>query len=400
MRVLHVVGSFYPARAFGGPIESNRRLCGALSGLGVRIRVLTTDTAGRARLGQPYRGWRNLDSYDVYYGRRLLRPDVSLGLLLEIRRCVRSADVVHVGGTFNWFLPFVASRCRRARVPLIVSPRGSLVAAARATKGARKRLYGALGHRRALSSVTAFHATTPFEAREIRGAVTGAAVFVVPNGVVVPDLSGPAAVSAGGWGDGPFLLYLGRLHPYKRVDAIIEAFARGVQDMPEWRLIIAGEGEPSYVAQLRSSALGYGMGPRVLFVGYETGPDKVRLLANAGALVLASSSENFGLVVAEALAHGTPCVVTRTAPWEGLEKERCGFWVDDSPEALADGMRRVMTITSEQRREMGTRGRAWMQRDFSWDSVARRMLDIYESLVEGKRKRLQDEGSRDQRVSR
>jgi glycosyltransferase involved in cell wall biosynthesis len=73
--------------------------------------------------------------------------------------------------------------------------------------------------------------------------------------------------------------------------------------------------------------------------------------------------------------------VSRTAPWEGLDREGCGYWVDDSEEALAAGIRRLMALSPEQRRAMGERGRAWMRREFSWDSVARRMLALYEELI-------------------
>jgi glycosyltransferase involved in cell wall biosynthesis len=89
--------------------------------------------------------------------------------------------------------------------------------------------------------------------------------------------------------------------------------------------------------------------------------------------------------VAEALAHGTPALVGKGLPWEGLNREGCGYWVDDSEEALAGGIRRLMALSPEQRRAMGERGRAWMRREFSWDSVARRMLALYEALVEEKR---------------
>jgi glycosyltransferase involved in cell wall biosynthesis len=77
--------------------------------------------------------------------------------------------------------------------------------------------------------------------------------------------------------------------------------------------------------------------------------------------------------------------VSKTAPWEGLDREGCGFWVEDSEEALADGMRRLMTLSAEERRAMGMRGRAWMAREFSWEGVGKRMVELYESLVEEKR---------------
>ena len=132
-----------------------------------------------------------------------------------------TADVVHLTGTYNWFLPLAGRLCRRHEKPLVVSPRGSLVAEARGSKGLKKRLFDRLVQVRALSRVSAFHATSEEEARALRELVRGARVAVIPNGVEVPE-----ALPVQEPEEGPYGLYLGRLHPYKRVERIITAFAR------------------------------------------------------------------------------------------------------------------------------------------------------------------------------
>jgi glycosyltransferase involved in cell wall biosynthesis len=242
------------------------------------------------------------------------------------------------------------------------------------------------------------------EADAIRTLIPGSRVAVIPNGVNVPvEQPEPAC------GAEPYLLFMGRLHRYKRVERIIRAFAAAVGEhgaqMPQgsavvgrersgrrgtlrdellggrWALFVAGDGDADYRRELERFAADSGVGDCVRFVGHVSGEEKAWLLAEAEGLVLASYSENFGMSVAEALAHGTPCLVTKTAPWEGLERERCGLWVDDSEEALTEGMRRLMALSPAERRAMGMRGREWMQRDFSWDNVARRMLTLYEELA-------------------
>ena len=160
---------------------------------------------------------------------------------------------------------------------------------------------------------------------------------------------------------------------------------RSAMDHGPWTLTIAGDGEPSYRRELERVAEEAGVADRVRFVGHVSGDEKTSLLAQAEGLVLASYSENFGMSVAEALAHGTPCVVSKTAPWEGLGREGCGFWVDDSEEALAEGMRRLMALLPEESRAMGMRGREWMKREFSWDGVAKRMIGLYERVIEEKK---------------
>jgi glycosyltransferase involved in cell wall biosynthesis len=408
------VGSFYPAVGYGGPIASNRALCGALAGLGVEVRVLTTNTDGARKLPKEFSGWRPFEGYQIFYGNRWLWRDLSPGLARELGRQVPTADVVHLTGTYNWFLPWAARLCAISQVPLVVTPRGTLMPRARKQKGLKKRVYDALLQTRALSRVSAFHATSEEEARALRELVPGARVAVIPNGVEVPEVlpeRDPAAA--------PFVLYLGRLHPYKRVERIIGAFAGAVMrerldgrakpgdktresgvgpdgsrraaagqvsaGCHEWSLVIAGDGDAAYRRELGRVAAEAGVAGRVRFAGQVAGEEKARLLAGAEFVVQAPNPENFGNVVAEALAHGTPTLVGKGLPWEGLNREGCGYWVDDSEEALADGMRRFMALSPGERRAMGMRGRAWMAREFSWEGVGKRMVELYESLVEEKR---------------
>ena len=206
---------------YGGPIASNRALCGALAGLGAEVRVLTTNTDGVRKLPKEFSGWRPFEGYQIFYGNRWFWRDLSPALAGELMKEIPAADLVHITGTYNWFLPLAGRLCRRHGKPLVVSPRGSLVPEARGSKGLKKRLFDRLSQGRALSRVSAFHATSEEEARELRKLVPGARMAVIPNGVEVPEALPEREPNAA-----PYLLYLGRLHPNKQVERIIEAFAR------------------------------------------------------------------------------------------------------------------------------------------------------------------------------
>jgi glycosyltransferase involved in cell wall biosynthesis len=431
MKVLHLHLAFPPSTYYGGPTQSVFHLCSQLAASGAAVRVVTSNADGPANLDVPIERWSVYDGIDVFYAKRwgksLFAPSAFFGL----REAWRWADAIHYTGFFSALFPIVVLRAHLGAKPLVLSPRGSLIRRALQRSPVRKRLFLNMIGRPLRHGVDTFHATSEEEARELRELVPGARVAVIPNGVEVPEALPEREPNAA-----PYLLYLGRLHPYKQVERIIEAFARasagttidgrrltgapinarssvvgGQQatadgrrqtDAPvnaqssfvgarssvvttNWSLLIAGDGEEKYKASLRKLTEELGLTDAVRFVGHADGEEKARLLANAQALILASKSENFGMSVAEALAHGTPCVVTKTAPWEGLESESCGLWVNDSVEALAEGMNCLMALSPEERRAMGARGREWMKRDFSWESVAKQMIELYENVIAKRR---------------
>ena len=99
--------------------------------------------------------------------------------------------------------------------------------------------------------------------------------------------------------------------------------------------------------------------------------------------VLPTLNENFGVAVAEALAHATPVIVTKGAPWSGLERHRCGWWIDFGDDALAAALAQAMSCPAGTLAEMGDRGRQWVQAEFSWNEIGAQMEQLYQWLLAG-----------------
>jgi glycosyltransferase involved in cell wall biosynthesis len=170
------------------------------------------------------------------------------------------------------------------------------------------------------------------------------------------------------------LLYLGRLHPIKGIELLLEACGIIKSLSLEWHLSIAGTGSPLYIDFLRSKVEELGLSKQVEFVGEVFEENKDALFAQSDVALVPSYVENFGIVVAESLAHAVPVIASKGTPWMGLETNKCGLWVDNNPESLATAIRKICTLPLP---ELGLRGKEWMERDFSWDKVSGEMLTLY-----------------------
>jgi glycosyltransferase involved in cell wall biosynthesis len=127
-----------------------------------------------------------------------------------------------------------------------------------------------------------------------------------------------------------------------------------------------------------------GLKPYVFFTGMVQGEEKLALYRRADSFVLPSYSENFGIVITEALACGTPVVTTTGTPWKELVDADAGRWVAPERGALAEALRDLLGMSEEKRREMGQRGRKLVFENYTWDIAARKMITVYRCILEGK----------------
>jgi glycosyltransferase involved in cell wall biosynthesis len=381
MNVLHVSTFYAPTRAITGPPAALHRLCQELVRQGVRVRVVATNTNGRTKLDLPANRWTEFEGVPVYYGNRWgWNGDLSPAMRREIWRGTRKADLSHVTAIFSWQILSAAGACRRFGVPLVVSPRGSFAPEALAWRSWKKGPFMALGGGRALRTTSAFHATTTEEQADVQALFPGARVGCVPNGVDVPDEAHLEAWRRGA--EGEQVLFLGRLHPHKNLDLLIRAWKQVAERRPQASLVIAGpEDLGGFEKDLRALVEGLGLDARVRFVGRKEGDEKSMLLARSRVLVLPSKSENFGNVVVEALAHGTPVIASRGTPWSETVARGCGWWVEAEEQALAGAIEDALRKGPDGLAAMGAAGRRWMIESYSWPAVAERMAQFYEQVI-------------------
>jgi len=375
VKILHVTPAFAPAYVYGGPIVSVTELCDHLAESGHDLRVLTTDANGRGKVLDGVRTdseMRRASGARVRYCHRTLRSATAPRLVGELPGYVSWADVVHLTAVYNFTTIPTLVAARVLGRPVVWSPRGALQRWPGVRRRIEKRAWE-LVCRMVASDRVILHFTSEEEARESWERLPSCDHVVIPNGVSLPaeapHVAEPTTLR---------LLYLGRLDPKKGLENLLSAcqILRRASQTP-WVLTIAGGGDPSYVARLRQRIVERYLEDRVTMVGAVERDQRERLFSTSDVLVVPSHSENFAMVIAEALAHALPVIASRGTPWKRLAEVGCGLWVENSPEGLAEA---IEGMARRDRRHMGVTGRAWMAREFSWSGIASRMLDVYQAI--------------------
>ena len=296
-----------------------------------------------------------------------LRPSRALRDALE----ALDSNVVHVHGLWRLYLRQASRFAQQRQLPLIVSVHGMLHEPALRQRAWRKNVVRRLGQDDILQRAACLHATAHEEANEIRRLGIFTPFAVIPWGV------DPPAAAAESPPDSSVVLFLGRFHPTKGLEVLLRSWARVAPSFPSARLLLAGYDQDGFREQFMALARSLGIAASALFGGPVEGESRERLFARASLLVLPSPSENFGLVVPEALIRGLPVITTQGTPWSSLVAERCGWWVPANEDALARALDEALGTKANDLRQMGERGRRFADATFAWDRVTARILSLY-----------------------
>ena len=370
IKVLFISPSFYPATYYGGPTFVNRALCDALAAQeSVELQVLTTDANGpKARINKTEQD-RSL--YPIIYCRRFLQPDIAPGLLWRLFGMIRRAEVVHLNAVYSFTTIPTLALCWLLKKPVVWSLHAALQTWPGREPSKLKRAWEKACNFFCDPERVLLHTVSPREESESTRAINRAGSVVVQYGIEVPPSERRDDKRIG-----PMrLLFLGRLHPIKGIENLLQALSLAKENVT---LDVCGEGEEAYRAQLRSLVFDLGLDDRVRFHGTVTSKEKPRCFIQADLCVVPSHTEGFATVVAEALAHGVPVIASEGTPWHEIDEKGCGLYVSNEPQSLAAAIDRASAMPL---REMGERGRAWMERDFAWKTVAVQIINQYRMLL-------------------
>ena len=361
MRILMVGHSFLSS--YGGPAYSVSHLAQALGAAGIDVGLWAPDGSART---SPI-----LD--DKARVRRLE------GSIAQAYREFGRPDLVHDNGIWMPHNHAWARLARKEKLARLVSIRGMLEPWARNHKRRKKNLAWWLYQRRDLISARYFHATAETEAVNIQALGLATPILVIPNGVDVPGETAAARLLLKERAPRR-AVFLGRFNPKKGLPMLVEAWRRV---RPQgWELQLAGFDEAGHRAEIERAVREAGLELEITLHGPVEAEAKHGFLDSAQLFVLPTHSENFGIVVAEALAHGVPVLTTRGAPWAAVEQHNCGWWVAASVDGLEDGLRRATEASAAELQQMGDNGRALIASDYNWPTVAQKFIAAYGKCIE------------------
>jgi len=398
---VHVISTLDPAH--GGPPVVVARLAAAQAALGAKVRILYV--AKPALAGPRTHPTTDVDPHATARISMMLSevpgadrvaveavPSAGLAvswlglcpLRSRIDELAQSGHLVHVHELWTHVSRNASAAAMANRAPLVFTVHGMLHPWSLAQRALRKRVALAAHFRAALSRAAFIHALNADEASHLHAMRVGQHVEVIPNGVFAQEFapgtpglnhSGSARATLG-IGAAPMALFLGRLHHKKGLDILARAWELAAPKLPTATLVVAGPTDASDPASA-SSQRTLALADRARVIGPVYGPDKLALLADADCFILPSRQEGFSMAILEALACGTPALISPQCCFPEVGLRRAGIVTADlSPEAFARGLEALLTDRPAAR-AMGARGREMVLADYTWPTIAARMLDAY-----------------------
>lgn len=367
MKVLHTISSM--GVNAGGPTSCTYTLIKGLNEAGIIANVLTFNSEKNDRI----------ISDENFIHTITLPSESRFGLSKEYKIALnlyKNANIIHANGLWQYTSHVSATFASKNNIPFVLSPHGMLYPAALNKSKWIKKILLKLFQFKDLEKATVLHATCKQEMEYIRSLGLKNPIAVIPNPLEIlkdiTSIKNNHSVKRVG--------FIGRFAPIKNIEILIKGWAQTGKNNPDWELVFIGDGAREYTLRLVKLAESFGI-KNILFTGFLSGSIKEDMIRSLTFLVLPSKSENFGMVVPEALINEIPVIASKGTPWEELNTCNAGWWIETGIEPLVEALKKAMQLSDEERQVMGQNGRKLVEENYSIESVAAKMIRLYDWIL-------------------
>ncbi len=297
-------------------------------------------------------------------------------LKLDFLQETSTNDIIHIHSLWL-YLSVLASKAQKIKnARKIISVHGMLDKWALENGRMKKRLILKLFEQKNLNTANCIHALCEQEYQDIRKITSKIPIAIIPNGINLPQPQKHKTKK-----DTKVLLFIGRIHPKKGLENLIHAWSK--VESPNWRLVITGPNENKHLEDLKILAKKLHVNTRIDFTGPKFGEDKEQLLESSDAFILPSFSEGLPMSVLEAWSYKLPILMTPECNLPDGYESNAALKIETTPESIAEGLKHLFSLSNSQLEEIGNNGFKLVKEKYTWESVARQMIQLYD-WVSGK----------------
>ncbi len=289
-------------------------------------------------------------------------------------------QIFHIHGIWQMPTLLPSMFARNRKIPYVITLRGMLEPWSLSQKSFKKKVAMFLFQRRYIQYAKVIHVTCSAEAKSVRDNGFKNPIAIIPNGINLDDYPNKPLIKKG---NNKKILFLSRIHEKKGLENLIHAWGLlNLNIRKNWKIDIVGNGESNYIKSLTKLINSKGLTSEIKILKPVFGMNKINLFRSADLFVLPTYSENFGVVIAEALASFTPVITTHGAPWQDLEDYDCGLWIETGVSALSTALKEMILKDDKTIEKMGLNGRKLIEDKFSMREVSRKMFDLYDWILD------------------
>lgn len=290
-------------------------------------------------------------------------------------------DLIHLQNLWMPLYHKMARIARKHNIPYIMTPRGCLEPWCMKQKRIKKLVAFHLYQKRDLQQAACILATSKMEADNIRALGITSPIAIIPNGIDISEYK--CRTSEDKTHVKKQILFLSRIHEKKGIEFLINAWEQLRAKYPTWNVVIAGNGEESYIHRLNEIIKSKSLRDCVEIIPPVFGEDKRRLYCESSLFVLPSYSENFGMVIAEAMSCGVPVITTNGTPWQELNEIKLGWCIDLSLEKLITSISKAIELGQDSLFWMGQECSKHIRDTYQYTEVAAKNKAVYEWILNG-----------------